>query len=56
MADVQYGVVTEIGTFGSMDVADPTVMEVAKEKKKKDQNAVEESMDMDELAKKIMEG
>lgn len=49
-------VVTEIGTFGSLNIADPTSVNVQKEIEKGlvDKDIVEEDIDMDELAKKIM--
>jgi len=49
-------VVTEIGTFGSLNIADPTSVNVPKEIEKGlvDKDIVEEDIDMDELAKKIM--
>lgn len=49
-------VVTEIGTFGSLNIADPTSVNVQKEIEKGlvDKDIVEEDIDMDELAKKII--
>ena len=49
-------VVTEIGTFGSLNIADPTTLSVDKEIERGlvGKEAVEEELDMDELAKKIL--
>ena len=52
-------VVTEIGTFGSLPIDDPTAMEVVNEsieelKKKKKKQGVEEELDMTELANEIL--
>lgn len=55
MADPKLEVVTEIGTFGSLNISDPTTMSVDKEIENGlvDKEALEEA-DMDELAKKIL--
>lgn len=49
-------IVTEIGTFGSLNIADPTALSVDKEIERGlvGKEAVEEELDMDELAKKIL--
>lgn len=52
-------VVTEIGTFGSLPIDDPTAMDVVNEsieelKKKKKKQGVEEDLDMTELANEIL--
>lgn len=53
-------VVTEIGTFGSLNIEDPTVTDVVTEsieelkKKKKKQGIAEEGIDMTELANEIL--
>lgn len=52
-------VVTEIGTFGSLPIDDPTAMDVVNEsieelKKKKKKQGVEEELDMTELANEIL--
>lgn len=53
-------VVTEIGTFGSLNIEDPTVTDVVTEsieelkKKKKKQGIAEEDIDMTELANEIL--
>ena len=49
-------IVTEIGTFGSLNIADPTSIKVDKELEHGlvDKDIVEEDLDMDELAKKIL--
>lgn len=52
-------VVTEIGTFGSLPIDDPTTMDVVNEsieelKKKKKKQGVEEELDMTELANEIL--
>ncbi len=56
MADPKLEVVTEIGTFGSLNIADPTSISVDKEVVDDlvNKDAVEEDVDMDELAKKLM--
>ena len=56
MADRTLEVVTEIGTFGALNINDPTTISVSKEIERGlvDKDVVEEDMDMDELAKKIM--
>ena len=56
MANPNLEIVTEIGTFGSLNIADPTSVNVSKEIEKGlvDKDIVEEDMDMDELAKKIL--
>lgn len=55
MTDPKLEVVTEIGTFGSLNISDPTTMSVDKEIENGlvDKEALEEA-DMDELAKKIL--
>ena len=55
MANPKLEVVTEIGTFGSLNISDPTTMSVDKEIENGlvDKEALEEA-DMDELAKKIL--
>lgn len=53
-------IVTEIGTFGSLNIEDPTVTDVVTEsieelkKKKKKQGIAEEDIDMTELANEIL--
>lgn len=52
-------VVTEIGTFGSLNIEDPTTQDIVNEsieelKKKKKKQGVEEELDMTELANKIL--
>ena len=49
-------IVTEIGTFGSLNITDPTSIKVDKELEHGlvDKDIVEEDLDMDELAKKIL--
>ena len=53
-------VVTEIGTFGSLNIEDPTVTDVVTEsieelkKKKKKQGIDEKDIDMTELANEIL--
>ena len=52
-------IVTEIGTFGSLPIDDPTAMDVVNEsieelKKKKKKQGVEEELDMTELANEIL--
>ena len=56
MANPKLEVVTEIGTFGSLNINDPTTMSVDKELEQSlvDKAVLEEDIDMDELAKKIM--
>jgi hypothetical protein len=49
-------IVTEIGTFGSLNISDPTSIKVDKELEQGlvGKDVVEEDLDMDELAKKIL--
>lgn len=49
-------IVTEIGTFGSLNISDPTSIKVDKELEQGlvGKDVVEEDIDMDELAKKIL--
>lgn len=53
-------IVTEIGTFGSLNIDDPTVTDVVTEsieeikKKKKKQGIAEEEIDMTDLANEIL--
>lgn len=52
-------VVTEIGTFGSLNIEDPTTQDIVNEsieelKKKKKKQGVEEELDMTELANEIL--
>ena len=47
-------VVTEIGTFGSLNISDPTTLSVDKQVEDGLVAAVEEETDMTELAKKIL--
>ena len=52
-------VVTEIGTFGSLNIEDPTTQDIVNEsieelKKKKKKHGVEEELDMTELANEIL--
>ena len=49
-------IVTEIGTFGSLNISDPTSIKVDKENEQGlvGKDVVEEDLDMDELAKKIL--
>lgn len=52
-------VVTEIGTFGSLNIEDPTTQDIVNEsieelKKKKKKQDVEEELDMTELANEIL--
>ena len=56
MTNPNLEIVTEIGTFGSLNIADPTSVNVSKEIEKGlvDKDIVEEDMDMDELDKKIL--
>ena len=56
MADPKLEVVTEIGVFGSLNIEDPTTLKVAKETDllDVDKEAATEEVDMDELAKKIL--
>ena len=60
MSEEKLGIVTEIGTFGSLNIEDPTVTDVVTEsieelkKKKKKQGIAEEEIDMTELANEIL--
>lgn len=56
MTNPNLEIVTEIGTFGSLNIADPTSVNVSKEIEKDlvNKDVVEEEIDMDELAKKIL--
>ena len=49
-------IVTEIGTFGSLNISDPTSIKIDKELEQGlvGKDVVEEDLDMDELAKKIL--
>lgn len=47
----ELSIVTEIGTFGDLDIKDPTVKKIVQESMEED-----EELDMDKLAKKIMQG
>ena len=47
--DTSLQFVTEIGTFGDLEIKDPTTMEILKE-------AEENGEDISEVAKKILEG
>jgi hypothetical protein len=56
MADPNLEVVTEIGTFGSLNISDPTSMSVPKDITDGlvNKDIVEEDIDMDEVAKRIL--
>jgi len=56
MSDSKLEIVTEIGTFGALNINDPTTISVNKEIERGlvDKDVVEEDIDIDELAKKIM--